>query len=361
MRKIIHVDMDAFYASVEQRDRPELQGRPVAVGGTGPRGVVMTASYEARRFGVGSAMPTSRALRLCPELLVVAPRFDAYRDASGRIRAIFERYTDLVEPLALDEAYLDVTEAKRGPASATLLARRIKADIHQETGLSASAGVSTGKFLAKVASGFEKPDGLTVIPPEQAAGFLARLRVERFHGVGPRTAERLRAVGIRNGADLRAFDPAELERMLGKLGRFLSEIAHGVDDRPVVSQRDRKSLGVETTFERDLSERDELEPVLERLCIELAARLDGLGMTARTVTVKVRSADFTVVTRSHTLQSDLVEASELLAAAGPLVFEASRPAGPIRLLGVTVSQLRDRARRIVQPTLPFPASEPPTR
>lgn len=359
MRKIIHVDMDAFYASVEQRDRPELRGRPVAVGGAGQRGVVMTASYEARRFGVGSAMPTARALRHCPELIVVAPRFDAYREASRRIRTVFERYSALVEPLALDEAYLDVTEAKRGPASATLLARRIKADILRETGLTASAGVSTGKFLAKVASGYDKPDGLTVIPPDRAEAFLARLRIERFHGVGPRTAERLRAVGIRNGADLRAFDPAELERMFGKLGRFLSEIAHGIDDRPVMGHRDRKSLGAETTFAHDLSESADLEPVLEGLCIELAARLERLGMTARTVTVKLRTADFTVLTRSRTLQSDLVEASELLATARPLAFETSRPPGAIRLLGVTVSQLRDRTRRIVQPALPFPPSEPP--
>jgi DNA polymerase-4 len=358
VRKIIHVDMDAFYASVEQRDRPELQGRPVAVGGAGLRGVVMTASYEARRFGVGSAMPTARALRLCPELIVVAPRFDAYRDASRRIRAIFERYTDLVEPLALDEAYLDVTEAKRGPASATLLARRIKADILRETELTASAGVSTGKFLAKVASGFEKPDGLTVIPPEKAEAFLARLRIERFHGVGPRTAERLRAVGIRDGAGLRAFDASELERMLGKLGRFLSEIARGIDERPVVSHRDRKSLGAETTFAHDLREPAELDPVLAQLCAELATRLERLEMTARTVTVKLRYADFTVLTRSRTLQSDVLEASELLAAARTLAFDTPRPAGAIRLLGVTVSQLRERRRRIVQPALPFPAAEP---
>ena len=273
MRKIIHVDMDAFYASVEQRDRPELRGLPLAVGGASERGVVMTASYEARRFGVRSAMPTHRARRLCPELVVVAPRFDAYREASRQIRAIFERTTDRVEPLALDEAYLDVTEPKRGPPSATLLARAIKEEIRSATGLSASAGVSTGKFLAKIASGLEKPDGLTVIPPERAQAFLAQLPIERFHGVGPRTAERLRAIGVRNGADLRAVAPAELERLLGKPGRFLVEVARGIDERPVVSDRQRKSLGAETTFARDRSSRAELEPVLEQLCVQLAQRL----------------------------------------------------------------------------------------
>ena len=246
MRKILHVDMDAFYASVEQRDRPELRGRPVAVGSASERGVVMTASYEARRFGVGSAMPTARALRLCPELVVVPARFEAYRAVSAEIRTIFERYTDLVEPLALDEAYLDVTEPKRGPASATLLAQHIKADIRSETHLTASAGVSTGKFLAKVASALDKPNGLTVIPPERAEAFLAELPIERFHGVGPRTAERMRALGIHDGGDLRAFDPHELTRIFGKLGRFLHEVARGIDERPVVSHREPKSLGAET-------------------------------------------------------------------------------------------------------------------
>ena len=355
MRKILHVDMDAFYASVEQRDRPELRGRPVAIGSASERGVVMTASYEARRFGVGSAMPTARALRLCPELTVVPARFQAYRAVSTEIRSIFERYTDLVEPLALDEAYLDVTEPKRGPASATVLARRIKADIRAETRLTASAGVSTGKFLAKVASALEKPDGLTVIPPERVQAFLAELPIERFHGVGPRTAERMRALGIHNGGDLRAFDPSELARVFGKAGKFLHDVAHGVDERPVVSHREPKSLGAETTFARDLSRRAELEPVLEELCRELSARIERAHVTARTVTVKVRYADFTLLTRSRTLQSDLCELPELLATARVLAFETARPDGPLRLLGVSVSQLRQRTQRVVQPALPFPA------
>ncbi len=358
MRKILHVDMDAFYASVEQRDRPELRGRPVAVGSASQRGVVMTASYEARRFGVGSAMPTARALRLCPELVVVPARFEAYRAVSAEIRAIFERTTDLVEPLALDEAYLDVTEPRRGPASATLQARQIKAEILARTRLTASAGVSTGKFLAKVASGFEKPDGLTVIPPERAEAFLSELPIARFHGVGPRTAERMRALGIHDGAGLRAADPNELTRVFGKLGRFLHDIAHGRDDRPVVSHREPKSLGAETTFARDLSRRAELEPVLEELCRELAARMERARVRARTVTVKVRYADFTLLTRSRTVQSDLWTVAGLLAAARVLAFETARPDAPIRLLGVSVSQLRQGTERVVQPALPFPAREP---
>lgn len=354
MRKIIHVDMDAFYASVEQRDAPDLRGHPVAVGGTGPRGVVMTASYEARRFGVGSAMPTARAVRLCPELIVVSPRFDAYREVSRQVRAIFERYTDLVEPLALDEAYLDVTQPKRGPASATLLARQIKAAIAEETGLTASAGVSTGKFLAKVASGLVKPDGLTVIPPERAQAFLAELSIERFHGVGPRTAARLRAAGIYSGADLRDRDVEDLARAFGKVGRFLHDIACGIDDRPVVAHRPHKSLGAETTFREDRHHRAELEPVLAELCRELADRLDGAGLSARTVTVKVRYADFKSMTRSHTLTSGLRTFEELLSTARALAFESTLPVAPIRLMGVSVSQLRRRQGDTVQPRLPFP-------
>jgi len=355
VRKIIHVDMDAFYAAVEQRDAPELRGRPVAVGGAGPRGVVMTASYEARRFGVGSAMPMARALRQCPELVVTPPRFDAYRSVSRQVRGIFARYTDLVEPLALDEAYLDVTHPRTGPPSATLVAREIKAAILAETGLTASAGVSSGKFLAKIASGLEKPDGLTVITPEQAGAFLAELPVERFHGVGPRTAERLRAAGIRTGADLRARDVEDLARLLGKVGRFLHAVAGGVDERPVVADRPSKSLGAETTFPQDRRRREELEPVLEALCHELTERLARAEMSARTVTVKIRYADFHVITRSRTLDGGVSAEQALLATALDLAFGPNRPAGPIRLLGVTVSKLHPRQSRIEQPALPFPA------
>lgn len=361
MRKIIHVDMDAFYASVEQRDRPELRGRPVAVGGSGARGVVMTASYEARRFGVGSAMPTARALRLCPELIVVAPRFPVYKEVSGAVRAIFERYTPLVEPLSLDEAYLDVTSPLQGPPSATLLARAIKADVRRHTGLTASAGVAGGKFLAKVASGMDKPDGLTVIPPEEADAFLATLPVERFHGVGPRTAARLRELGIHTGADLRARDEEELAERFGKLGRFFHAIARGIDDRPVVPNRARKSVGSETTFAQDLERREELEPVLASLCEQVAHHLARARLAARTVTVKVRYRDFRIVTRSRTLPSDVCDARELLAAARVLAFDTPRPAGPVRLLGVSVSHLVAHDARVVQERLPFEDDGPAAR
>src|SRR5690606_8495107 len=248
-RKIVHVDMDAFYASVEQRDRPELAGLPLVVAGSGPRSVVVAASYPARKFGVHSALPMSRALRLCPELIVVAPRFDVYRKVSRQIRQVFLSYTDLVEPLALDEAYLDVTEPKKGPSSATLTARAIKADILQITGLTASAGVAAGKFLAKIASGLEKPDGLTVITPERAQGFLDSLPVEKFFGVGPRTAQRLRSLGIQFGRDIRSAGRERLEAELGKAGASLHAIANGHDDRPVEPNRPRKSISSETTFD----------------------------------------------------------------------------------------------------------------
>ncbi len=314
----------------------------------------MTASYEARRYGVGSAMPTSRAVRLCPELIVIPPRFDAYREVSRQVRAIFERYTDLVEPLALDEAYLDVTQPKRGPASATLLAREIKAAITQETELTASAGVSTGKFLAKVASALDKPDGLTVIPPERVKAFLAELSVERFHGVGPRTAERLRAAGILTGADLRDRDVESLARAFGKVGRFLHAVACGIDDRPVVAHRPHKSLGAEITFGEDRRHRAELEPVLAELCREIADRLDNAELSARTVTVKVRYADFKAMTRSRTLTSGVRTFEELVSTARALAFESTLPDAPVRLMGVSVSQLRQRRGDAVQPQLPFP-------
>ncbi|HEX7000536.1 MAG TPA: DNA polymerase IV, partial [Trueperaceae bacterium] len=285
MRKIVHVDMDAFYASVEQRDRPELRGRPVAVGGSGPRAVVAAASYEARAYGVRSAMPMARALRACPELLVVRPRFDVYREVSEQVRQVFHRYTDLVEPLALDEAYLDVTQPKQGPASATLIARAIKAEVKEQTGLTASAGVSTGKFLAKLACGLSKPDGLSVITPDEAEKVLMPLPVERFHGVGPRTAEKLRALGMTTGADLKAAGRERLEAALGKFGSFLHDIVNGVDDRPVVPNQPRKSIGSETTFDVDITEDTALDAVLKELCADVMSSLGRRGMAARRVTV----------------------------------------------------------------------------
>ena len=247
MRKILHVDMDAFYASVEQRDDPALRGLPVAVGAASGRGVVCAASYEARRFGVRSAMPMAQARQLCPGLVVVPPRFEAYREVSQAVHAVFRRYTDLVEPLSLDEAYLDVTEPLVGPPSGIRTAEAIRAEILATTGLTASAGVSFCTFLAKVASDLDKPDGLSVILPHEARAFLAALPVERFHGVGPATARRLHALGIATGADLQARTEADLRAALGKTGAWLARVARGLDDRPVRPHRVRKSVGVERT------------------------------------------------------------------------------------------------------------------
>jgi len=353
VRKVVHVDMDAFYAAVEQRDEPRLRGRPVAVGGSGERGVVMTASYEARRFGVRSAMPTAVALRACPELIVVPPRFAAYHEASAAVHEVFRSFSDLVEPLALDEAFLDVTEPKRGPPSATLVARAIKADIAAATGLTASAGVANGKFVAKVASGMHKPDGLTVVTPDQVPAFVAALPIEAFFGVGPRTAERLRALGVLTGADVLRIDARTLHDAVGKLATFLRQVAQGVDERPVVPDRRRKSIGGERTFDRDLSARDDLEVELAAVCAVVGRRLGAARLAARTVTVKVKYRDFRVITRSTTPPTPLATTDELRRWAEALLFTTPRPVGALRLVGVSLSGLFPVDRRVVQPALPF--------
>ncbi len=369
MRAVVHVDMDAFYASVEQRDDPRLRGRPVAVGGGGDRGVVMTASYEARAFGVGSAMPTSVARRRCPDLLVVAPRFDAYHAASRAVRTVFERVTDLVEPLALDEAYLDVTHplgaatvgdpAPVGPLDvdgAARLARDILTTIRTEVGLSASAGVASGKFVAKVASAAHKPAGLTVVRPDEAEAFVAALPIERFFGVGPKTAERLRAWGVVTGADLRERSLTDLEGFLGKLGAFLHAIARAYDPRPVVADRARKSIGAERTFAHDVRTVSDVAPELARTCAVVGDRLMRAGLVARTVTVKVKYADFRVITRSTTPTRPVVNAADLWDVAEYLAFTTPRPPGPIRLVGVSVSGLLSVAGLAVQGELFAPPS-----
>jgi DNA polymerase IV len=365
MRVVVHVDMDAFYAAVEQRDRPELRGLPVAVGGGGERGVVMTASYEARAFGVGSAMATSLARRRCPALVVVPPRFEAYHAASRAVRALFDRVTDLVEPLSLDEAYLDVSHPIGRPDGAdgappappndvdeaAVLAADLLAAIRSEVGLSASAGVATGKFLAKVASAARKPAGLTVVRPDEAPAFLADLPIERFHGVGPKTALRLRAVGIERGGDLRARSADDLHALLGKLGDFLYRVVRDDDPRPVVPDRARKSIGAERTFARDLRDANELAPELARACATVGVRLAQSGLAARTVTVKVKYADFRVVTRAKTPTNPVADASELWGVAERLAFATPRPAGAVRLIGVAASGLIARGDRVVQPDL----------
>ncbi len=339
MRKIIHVDMDAFYAAVEQRDQPELRGRPVAVGGTGARGVVMAASYEARAFGVRSAMPSVRARHLCPDLVFIAPRFDAYKAVSRQIREIFHRYTDLVEPLSLDEAYLDVTEAKCGPLPATEIARAIKQDIRAETDLTASAGVSFNKFLAKIASDLDKPDGLAVIRPEQAEAFIARLPIERFFGIGPATARRMQALGIRNGADLAAFPEVELVRRFGKVGRHYARLARGIDAREVRPDRPLKSIGVERTFDVDLTDPADMFDRLRPLADRLAERMAAADLFGRTVTLKIKHHDFTLITRRRTLPEPVHSAEEVLAMAGWLLENPAPPDRPVRLLGLAVSNL----------------------
>jgi DNA polymerase IV len=335
-RKIIHVDMDAFFAAIEQRDEPRLRGRPIAVGGSGPRSVVLTASYEARVFGVRSAMPTSRALRLCPDLVMVRPRFPAYRLASAAMQEVFAVWATEVEPLSLDEAYLDVTAASANLPAADI-ARAIKAEIHARTGLTASAGVSFNKFLAKLASDLEKPDGLTVIRPRDAAPFIAALPVDRFHGVGPATASRLLALGIGDGAGLQAADPRLLYANLGRFGLSLHAMAHGRDERPVRSDRPRKSLSVEETLDTDITDVSTMWRVLSDIAAELAGRCERSNFGGRTLTLKIKFADFTLRTRSITGELPLQQPSMLREAAQILLYRPEPPNRPVRLLGLSLA------------------------
>ena len=346
LRKIIHIDMDAFYASVEQRDNPALRGRPVAVGHGAQRGVVAAASYEARAFGVRSAMPSTTALRQCPELIFVPPRFAVYRAISRLIHGIFAEYTALVEPLALDEAYLDVTENRRGLPTAWRTAKEIRTRIHEETGLTASAGISYNKFLAKLASDERKPDGQFAVTPETAADFIAALPVARFHGVGPVTAAKMERLGIRTGADLRAKPLAFLQRHFGKAAAWYLGIANGRDDRPVVSDRQRKSSGSETTFARDLTTSAEIEAGVMAMADKVWAWCEKTKAYGRTVTVKVKYADFHQVTRSHSFSSAVADRDLLRRTSVDLVRGLLPVAKGVRLLGVTVSnfnQARDDA------------------
>ncbi len=337
MRKIIHIDMDAFYASVEQRDDPTLQGRPVAVGHAAKRGVVAAASYEARAFGVRSAMPSTTAMRQCAELVFVQPRFDVYRAISRQIHAIFADYTGLIEPLALDEAYLDVTENRRGLPTASATAKEIRARILEETKLTASAGVSYNKFLAKLASGERKPNGQFVIAPGAGADFVASLPVAKFHGVGPVTAARMQRLGIQTGADLRAQSLAFLQQHFGRSAAWYLGVAKGEDDRPVVADRPRKSSGSETTFERDLTAPDEIESGVEAMADDVWAWCDKTKAFARTVTVKVKFADFHQVTRSRSFSGAIMSGALLRRASVELVRMLLPTNKGVRLLGVTVS------------------------
>ena len=337
MRKIIHVDMDAFYASVEQRDDASLRGRPVAVGGSKARGVVAAASYEARAFGVRSAMPSVTARRKCPELVFVSPRFDVYKAVSDQIRAVFHRYTDLVEPLSLDEAYLDVTENHAGIPIATEIARAIKADIKAATGLNASAGVSYNKFLAKLASDHDKPDGLFVITPRTGPAFVERLEIGRFHGVGPATEVRMHRLGIRTGADLKAKSLDFLQANFRSSGAYYHGIARGRDERSVRPNRVRKSIGAERTFSADLSDLGAATAALAPIVETVAERCGRNGRQGRTVTLKVKYADFEQITRRETLARPVGEADEIGAAVARLLQPLFPTRKGIRLLGATVS------------------------
>jgi DNA polymerase-4 len=340
-RKIIHVDMDAFYASVEQRDDPSLKGKPVAVGG-GHRGVVAAASYEARKFGIRSAMPSVTARRKCPDLLFVKPRFDAYREVSGQIRAIFADYTDLIEPLSLDEAYLDVTEDRRGLGTARAIAEDIRRRIREETALTASAGVSYCKFIAKLASDYRKPDGLTVIRPEQGPDFVASLAVERFHGVGPVTARKMQALGIFTGADLRAWSLPELESRFGSSGSWYFRICRGIDDREVRPDRPYKSVSAERTFDEDLTDPDRLAAELDRIAGYAWARVERAEVAGRTVTLKIKYGDFTLITRSKSFSTAVPDIAAFCTAGQGLLRSLIPVARGIRLMGLGLHNLADR-------------------
>ncbi len=340
MRKIVHLDMDAFYASVEQRDDPGIRGKPVAVGGSPQgRGVVAAASYEARAFGVRSAMPMARALRLCPELVIVRPDFTKYKAVSEQVMAILRSCSELVEPLSLDEAYVDVTHNRWDIEYASAVAKELKRRIFEATGCTASAGVAPNKFLAKIASGWRKPDGLTVISPERVEEFLQALPVDALWGVGPVTAKKLRALGIERVVDIRSFDAGRLHDEVGSLAEWLRQLSCGEDPRPVVAHRDAKSSSSETTYATDLESVDEMKAELARLARETAEWLEKRRLAGRTVTIKVRYADFKTVTRSHTLSRPTSDADVISSWAVELLSRTQAGARKVRLLGARVSGL----------------------
>jgi DNA polymerase-4 len=357
-RKIIHIDMDAFYASVEQRDRPELKGKPVIVGGDPQsRGVVAACSYEARKFGIHSAMASSTAYKLCPDAVFIRPRFDAYRAVSTDIREIFCEYTDLVEPLSLDEAFLDVTENHKGMTSATLIAKEIKRKIYYKTGkLTASAGVSFNKFIAKVASDINKPDGITVITPDMADDFIDRLPIRKFFGVGKVTEEKMLNLGIKTGADLKKFKKDQLLHLFGKSGSYFYNIAHGMDDRPVEPNRIRKSIGKETTLLEDIDDTDQMLEILENIAGRLENSLFKREAKGRTITLKIKYFDFQSVTRSITIDEPADTAAVIMKYIKPLLSKTEAGGKKVRLLGISISNFDDQETNIgicQQLLLPF--------
>ena len=339
MRKIIHIDMDAFFASVEQLDNPELRGKPVAVGGSSERSVVAAASYEARKFGVRSAMSSVIAKRLCPDLIFVKHNFSRYTEVSSNIHEIFREYTDLVEPLSIDEAFLDVTKDKKNIGSATVIAGKIRSEIKAITGLTASAGISVNKFLAKIASDINKPDGMFLIRPEEAEKFIEELPVEKFYGIGKVTGQKMHKLGIHKGSDLKKWDLVALVRNFGKPGVFFYDIVRGIDERPVEPDQERKSIGTELTYEKDLTTRFEIIAELYKLEKELMERLEHSETTGRTITLKVKFSDFRQITRSKTVQNYIRDFDtlhkEVSGIRKSLKLEGSR----IRLLGLSISNM----------------------
>lgn len=339
--------MDAFYASVEQRDNPELRGKPLVVGGRpeGRGGVVATASYEARKYGVRSAMPSKRALQLCPEAIFVMPRFAAYKEVSQKVREIFRRYTDLIEPLSLDEAYLDVTKDKQGIGSAIEIAEAIKQAIKDELQLTASAGVSINKFVAKIASDMNKPDGLTFIGPSAIEAFMEQLPVEKFYGVGKVTAEKMKQMGLHTGADLKALSEEEMILRFGKSGRFYYQIVRGIDNRPVETDHETKSVGAEDTFPFDLTTHAEMFAELDKIGLVVSERLKKYDLKGRTVTVKIKYSDFTLNTRSKSLPAPVNDRDTIVDTAKELLATSVIEGSKIRLLGISLSNFNEQVSR----------------
>src|SRR5215213_9052021 len=343
-RKIIHIDMDAFYASVEQRDNPEYRGKAIAVGGSpeGRGGVVATCSYEARKFGVHSAMPSKKAVQLCPQIIFINPRFTIYKEVSNQVREIFHRYTDLVEPLSLDEAYLDVTEDKQGIGSAIDIAHGIKKAIKEELNLTASAGVSINKFVAKIASDMKKPDGLTFIGPSKIESFIEALAIEKFYGVGKVTAEKMKSMNINTGADLKKLTEAELVKHFGKVGKFYYGIVRGIDDRLVEANQETKSIGAEDTFPTDLKRIDEMNEQLDKIASTVYKRLINHELKGRTITLKIKYSDFKIITRSKSFTEPLNQLSIIADTAKELLLAVYTEETKIRLLGITISNFGER-------------------
>ena len=345
LRKIIHIDMDAFYASIEQRDHQEYRGKPIGVGGSpeGRGGVVAAASYEARKYGVHSAMPSKRAIQLCPDIIFVRPRFAVYKEVSQKIHAIFQRYTDLIEPLSLDEAFLDVSEDKLQIGSAIEIAKMIKQNIKDELQLTASAGISINKFVAKIASDINKPDGLTFIGPSRIETFMELLAVEKFFGVGKVTAEKMKKMGLNTGADLKKLTEQELTRHFGKPGKFYYKIVRGIDDRAVQPYRETKSVGAEDTFPYDLEELEEMHKALDNIAEIVYDRLRSHGLKGRTITLKIKYHDFKLVTRSKSFSQAFQDLETITTVAKQLLLASDLENKKIRLLGISLSNFGDIA------------------